>query len=127
MRPVDNFLSISAARTDALFVSSLQQSDEPSAGQIRQSVAAAVRQFGSRGCAGRVAERVRRAPGAARSRTDALGASGESTGYSATRDGGSLPGEPLRAGRGPGRVNRESAGPSGRPGATSADSPGNAT
>ena len=56
MRPVSNFLSISAARTDALFVSSLQQSDEPSAGQIRQSVAAAVRQFGSRGCAGRVAQ-----------------------------------------------------------------------
>ena len=56
MRPVDNFFSISAARTDALFVSSLQQSDEPSAGQIRQSVAAAVRQFGSRGCAGRVAQ-----------------------------------------------------------------------
>ena len=56
MRPVDNFLSISAARTDALFVSSLQRSDEPSAGQIRQSVAAAVRQFGSRGCAGRVAQ-----------------------------------------------------------------------
>ena len=50
------YLSISAARTDALFVSSLQRSDEPSGGQIRQSVAAAVRQFGSRGCAGRVAQ-----------------------------------------------------------------------
>ncbi|MGA2826459.1 MAG: hypothetical protein ABSF03_10085 [Streptosporangiaceae bacterium] len=56
MRPVNNFLSISAARTDALFVSSLQPSDEPGAGQIRQSVVAAVRQFGSRGCAGRVAQ-----------------------------------------------------------------------
>ncbi len=56
MRPVNNFLSISAARTDALFVSSLQRSDEPSAEQIRQFVAAAVRQFGSRGCAGRVAQ-----------------------------------------------------------------------
>jgi hypothetical protein len=56
MRPVKNYLSISAARTDALFVSSLQRSDAPSAGQIRQSVAAAVRQFGSRGCAGRVAQ-----------------------------------------------------------------------
>ena len=55
MRPVNNFLSISAARADALFVSSLQRSDEPSAGQIRQSVAVAVHQFGSRGCAGRVA------------------------------------------------------------------------
>jgi hypothetical protein len=56
MRPMKNYLSISAARTDALFVSPLQQSDAPSAGQIRQSVAAAVRQFGSRGCAGRVAQ-----------------------------------------------------------------------
>ena len=56
MRPVNNFLSISAARADALFVSSLQRSDEPSAGQIRQSVAVAVHQFGSRGCAGRVAQ-----------------------------------------------------------------------
>ena len=55
MRPVNNFLSISAARADALFVSTLQRSDEPSAGQIRQSVAVAVHQFGSRGCAGRVA------------------------------------------------------------------------
>jgi hypothetical protein len=51
-----NRLSISAVRADALFVSSLQRSDEPSAGQVRQSVAAAVRQFGSRGCAGRVAQ-----------------------------------------------------------------------
>jgi hypothetical protein len=56
MRPMKSYLSINAARTDALFVSSLQRSDAPSAGQIRQSVAAAVRQFGSRGCAGRVAQ-----------------------------------------------------------------------
>ena len=56
MRPVMNHLGISAARTDALFVSTLQRSDEPSAGQIRQSVALAVRRFGSRGCAVRVAE-----------------------------------------------------------------------
>lgn len=56
MRPVNNFLSISAARADALFVSSLQRFDEPSVGQIRESVAAAVRHFGSRDCAGRVAQ-----------------------------------------------------------------------
>ena len=68
MRPVNNFLSISAARTDALFVSSLQQSDEPSAGQIRQSVAAAVRQFGSRGCAGRVAQEFGEHPASAAER-----------------------------------------------------------
>ena len=56
MGPVMSHLSISAVRADALFVSSLQRSDEPSAGQVRQSVAAAVRQFGCRGCAGRVAQ-----------------------------------------------------------------------
>ena len=55
MRPVMNHLSISAARTDTLF-SALQLIDEPSAGQIRQSVAVAVHQFGSRGCAARVAQ-----------------------------------------------------------------------
>jgi hypothetical protein len=50
-----NHLSISVVRADALFVSSLQRSDQPSTGQVRQAVAAAVREFGSRGCAGQVA------------------------------------------------------------------------
>jgi hypothetical protein len=49
-------LSISAARADALFVSALQRSEELSTGQVRQAVAAAVRAFGSRGCAERVAQ-----------------------------------------------------------------------
>jgi hypothetical protein len=49
-------LSISAARADALFVSALQRSEELSTGQVRQAVAAAVRTFGSRGCAERVAQ-----------------------------------------------------------------------
>jgi hypothetical protein len=49
-------LSISAARADALFVSTLQRSEELSTGQVRQAVAAAVRAFGSRGCAERVAQ-----------------------------------------------------------------------
>jgi hypothetical protein len=49
-------LSISAARADALFVSALQRSDELSTGQVRQAVAVAVRAFGSRGCAERVAQ-----------------------------------------------------------------------
>jgi hypothetical protein len=39
-----------------LFASTLQRSDEPSTTQVRQAVAAAVRQFGGRGCAGRVAQ-----------------------------------------------------------------------
>jgi hypothetical protein len=49
-------LSISAARADALFVSALQRSEELSTGQVRQAVAAAVRAFGSQGCAERVAQ-----------------------------------------------------------------------
>jgi hypothetical protein len=46
----------SAVWADALFASMLQRSDEPSAGQIRQAVAAAVGAYGSRGCAERVAQ-----------------------------------------------------------------------
>ena len=48
--------STSAVLADALFASMLQRSDEPSAGQVRQAVAAAVRAYGSRGCAARVAQ-----------------------------------------------------------------------
>ena len=51
-----NHLSISEVRADALFLSSLQRSDQPSTGQVRQAVAAAVRQFGGRGCIGLVAQ-----------------------------------------------------------------------
>jgi hypothetical protein len=51
-----NHLSISEVRADALFVSSLQRSDQPSTGQVRQAVAAAVRRFGGRGCIGLVAQ-----------------------------------------------------------------------
>lgn len=50
-----NHLNISEVRADALFVSSLQGSDQPSTGQVRQAVAAAVRQFGDQGCIGLVA------------------------------------------------------------------------
>jgi hypothetical protein len=56
MRPEMHHLSISAARADALFVSALQRSEELSTGQVRQAVATAVRAFGSRGCAERVAQ-----------------------------------------------------------------------
>jgi len=56
MRLAMHHLSISAARADALFVSALQRSEELSTGQVRQAVAAAVREFGSRGCAERVAQ-----------------------------------------------------------------------
>ena len=41
---------------DALFASMLQCSDGPSAGQVRKAAAAAVHAYGSRGCAGQVAQ-----------------------------------------------------------------------
>jgi hypothetical protein len=56
MRPAVHHPSISAVRADALFVSVLQRCEQPSAGQVRQAVAAAVRSFGQRGCAERVAQ-----------------------------------------------------------------------
>ncbi|HLX46974.1 MAG TPA: hypothetical protein VKS82_01445 [Streptosporangiaceae bacterium] len=46
----------SAVRAEALFVSPLQQSGNPSALQVRRATAAALRQFGSLGCAERVAQ-----------------------------------------------------------------------
>jgi hypothetical protein len=56
MRATTHHLSISAVRADALFVSALQRSDEPSVGQIREAVAATASRFGGRGCAERVAQ-----------------------------------------------------------------------
>ena len=56
MRSATYDLSISAARADALFASALQRSDEPSAGQVQQAIAAAIRAFGDLGCAARVAQ-----------------------------------------------------------------------
>ena len=48
--------SASAVWADALFASVLQRSDEPSAGQVRMAAAAAMRAYGGRGCAERVAQ-----------------------------------------------------------------------
>ena len=56
MRPVAHHLTTPAFEADALFVSALQRSDELSAGQIRQAIAAAVGAFGCLGCAERVAQ-----------------------------------------------------------------------
>ena len=56
MRSTAYHLSISSARADALFVSALQRSDEPSTTQIRQAIAATIREFGAQGCAARVAQ-----------------------------------------------------------------------
>ena len=56
MWPVLACPSVCAVRADAVFVSGLQRRDEPSAGQVRQAVAAVIRAFGCSGCAGRVAQ-----------------------------------------------------------------------
>ena len=48
--------SVRVLRADALFVSALQRSDDPSAAQVQHAIAAAVREFGGQGCAGRVAQ-----------------------------------------------------------------------
>ena len=46
----------SAVWADALFASVLQRSDNPSAGQIRKAIAAAMRAYGGAGCVQRVAQ-----------------------------------------------------------------------
>ena len=51
MWPAMNDPGIPALQADALFAPALQRSDEPSAGQIRQAVVAAIRAFGWPGCA----------------------------------------------------------------------------
>jgi hypothetical protein len=56
MWPVMAYLGIGAVRADAVFASGLQRGDEPSAGQVGQAVAAAIRALGWSGCAGRVAQ-----------------------------------------------------------------------
>ena len=56
MRPAMYHLSIRAARADAVFVSALQRSAQPTARQVRRAVAELVHAFGSRGCAARVAQ-----------------------------------------------------------------------
>ena len=56
MRSATGHLSIGAARANALFASALQRSAEPGTDQVRDAVAAAVREYGSRGCAALVAQ-----------------------------------------------------------------------
>ena len=56
MRSATYHLSTGNVRADALFASDLQRCDEPSAAQVDQAVAAAVRALGARGCAARVAQ-----------------------------------------------------------------------
>jgi hypothetical protein len=56
MRSTTHRLSISTARADALFVSALQRSEEPSATRVRRAIATAISEFGAQGCAARVAQ-----------------------------------------------------------------------
>jgi hypothetical protein len=56
MRSATYDLSISIVRADALFASALQRSEEASAAQVDQAIAAAIRAFGAGGCAARVAQ-----------------------------------------------------------------------
>jgi hypothetical protein len=48
-------ININAVRSDALFVSSLQPSEDPDSEQVRQAITRVVRQLRSRGCAALVA------------------------------------------------------------------------
>jgi hypothetical protein len=56
MRSATYDLTISTARADALFASSLQRSDQPTVAQIHGAIAAALAAFGIRGCAAQVAQ-----------------------------------------------------------------------
>jgi hypothetical protein len=56
MYPVMPCLSIGGFQADAIFASGLQRRDKPSADQVRQAVAAAIRVLGYSGCAERVAQ-----------------------------------------------------------------------
>lgn len=99
MRSASLDLSESAARVDALFASALQRSDEPSALQVRQAIAAATREFGGLGCAARVAQEygehpetaVRRMRWARAAVAGAYGGSpdhGHASGYASSRASG---------------------------------------
>ena len=56
MWPVMRYPSYRACYAGALFVSVLQRSDEPDAGQVRRAIAAAISAFGAPGCTELVAQ-----------------------------------------------------------------------
>jgi len=61
-------LNVNDARCEALFVSGLQRSDAPDAAGLAEFIRAAVREYGIRGCAGRMAEEFGEHPEAAAAR-----------------------------------------------------------
>jgi hypothetical protein len=56
MRLAIYHLGTGAVWANALFASTLQRSDQPTAGQVRQAVAAAIYAYGAHGCAERMAQ-----------------------------------------------------------------------
>jgi hypothetical protein len=56
MRPTTHHLNINVVRSEALFVSALQRSEQPGREQIREAIARALREFGSKSSAARVAQ-----------------------------------------------------------------------
>jgi hypothetical protein len=97
MRSATNHVSMSTARADALFASALQRSDEPSAAQVRQAVAGAVRAFGARGCAARVAQAYGEHPETAVLRMRWARAMVKGDGWPGEAFGGARPGPPRAA------------------------------
>ena len=49
-------LNVDDARCEALFASGLQRSDAPTGASVAEAISCAVRRFGTRGCAGRMAQ-----------------------------------------------------------------------
>jgi hypothetical protein len=67
-QPALTRLNVNGAWYEALFASPLQQSDAPTADMVVQAISRALRQFGVRGCAGRMAQEFGDHPDAAASR-----------------------------------------------------------
>jgi hypothetical protein len=61
-------LNLNDVRSEALFASALQPSDEPTADRVRAEITRTFRQLGSHGCAARMAQAFGDAPYAAVSR-----------------------------------------------------------
>ena len=61
-------LTVNGAWCEALFASTLQPSDSPTADMVTQAIKWALRQFGVRGCAGGMAQEFGDHPNAAASR-----------------------------------------------------------
>ena len=77
-------LNVNDARCEALFVSDLQRSDASDAAALAEIISAAVRQYGIRGCASRMAQEFGDHPEASSQKPASAAGSGESTTTAAT-------------------------------------------